>query len=111
MSTIVVPFCFLPNSLTQKFDLASTKRSEFQIRFLEEISKRGDFAYFVLTSDEGKTFIMHPDYIVPFTVFWYDKEGCFNVDRIGRQRVLSHSCKKGSSPAPLNDCVYKVRCS
>lgn len=106
---ITVPFCNRSNSISQVFDMATCKRSAFQVNRLKEISERPEFAYFVIMQADGGVFIAHPAYACPFAVTWYDVNGDFHAERIGRRAVLVHSDYTGSVPVPADHIVYQSR--
>ncbi len=107
---ITVPFCFLPNSRTQVFDMDTCKRSLFQVNTLSEISKREDFAYFVTMLDAGTDWLMHPDYKGPCTVTWYSKEGIAHSISLGVKRNLNYIVGSVAHMVPLDHVVYTSRC-
>ena len=112
-NTITVPFCFLPNSKKQVFDMDTCKRSEFQIHYLYNVSRQSDFAYFVIMHDVGRELIIAPEHKNSVNVMWYTKDGhCYSV-LLGRKVVLQSFDKKlddGDTPVPLDDIVYTSRC-
>jgi len=85
---IEVPYCHLPNSEVQTFDMSTCKRSLFQIQTLQDIANRDDFAHFVAVQDTTGSFIMWPEFKGPANVMWYDKSGSLHLFRIGANRIL-----------------------
>ncbi len=106
---IIVPFCRLSNTIHQVFDMATCKRSEFQVNRLKEISERPDFAYFAIMQDVDGDFIVHPAYACPFFNTWYDVNGDFHAERIGRRAVLFSKDYKGNGDLPITHPVYQSR--
>lgn len=115
---ISVPFCFLPNSNAQEFDLETSFRSRFQIQQIKEVSERPDFAYFVCMLHENSSWIMYDREECcrcPVVVTWYDKAGQCWSGRVGMKKFMDgHTTWRKVSgtypPVPLDHCVYTSRC-
>jgi len=112
---LTVPFCYLPNSKVQEFDMATCKRSEFQVNALLEVSQRDDFAYFVIMQDVGREIIMAPEYDDTCFIMWYDKEGRMYAGSLGKDDFLSgfgdswRLVSESGVPVSINDTVYLCR--
>lgn len=111
---IEVPFCHLPNSKVQAFDMRTCQRSEFQVNELLKVSQRDDFAYFVVMLDTDCEVIMHPDYHCQCHVMWYSKDGQCWFGRLGLRKFLDgetwHKVGTGTPPVAEDHDVYKSRC-
>lgn len=111
---ITVPFCYLPNSKSQTFDMETCRRSEFQIQKLLEISQRPTFAYFVtqgfIGGIEGKKNLIYPEYPDPFLMSWYNRDGSSEAMKIGRVGILWENITHEGKPLPLDHVVYTSRC-
>jgi hypothetical protein len=105
---ITVPFCHLPFSNGQVFDIQTSYRSAFQIREVEAVSKRKDFAYFRTIVDNGVRFIMYdsePMCRCPAHVSWHDKAGQMWSGYLGLESYLQgyttwHKVGSRCKPAP-----------
>ena len=112
--SITVPFCYLPNSLSQTFDLSTSTRTEFQANTLLEISQRKDFAYFITCQHERKLWLMvdnHPSCKGPCYIAWYDKAGQMHTMKVGAKKILApeYVTTSKASIVELDSPVYKSR--
>jgi hypothetical protein len=114
-NTIRVPFCYLPNSKAQVFDLDTSYRSKFQAETLLKISQRDDFAYFVTLQHEGKSWLFYdqePQCSGPCHISWYSKDGAIHSAYVGRKRIIrAYDSKPEYAPVPLDHTVYTSRCN
>lgn len=110
MSTINVPFCRLPNSKYQSFDMTTCQRSPEQVATLLEVSQRPEFAYFVVTQSINEEYIISPEYSCEFHCMWYDTEGWMNYGTIHENGSVEWR-KATTKSDPVNyDCyVYQTR--
>jgi len=113
-NTITVPFCFLPNSKVQVFDMDTCKRSEWQVNELLKVSQREDFAYFVIVHDSGRRLIMAPEYKSQCNILWYDKNGCMRVATLAEDGFIGdfddwRKICKNAKPKPLDHVAYQSR--
>lgn len=107
---IRIPFCFMPNSLYQEVDLATCRRSLFQVKFVADVAALSDFAYFVIMQHDQGEIIFAPEFKCPFLLHWYTKDGVAHMVRLGKRRVLRTFKPEAYGPVPLNHVVYTSRC-
>ena len=105
---ITIPFCYLPNSKVQVFDMDTCRRSLFQVQFLETISKQEDFAFFVTNDDCGAEYIIAPEFHCKVLVAWYTKDGAAHWADVGLRTMLKH-CSRAGVPDALDSVVYTCR--
>lgn len=111
MLLISVPFCYLPNSKRQVFNIETMRRTKFQINQVAAIAAREDFAYFVTNGSEASELIVPPEFGNPFCLLWYNKTGELNFVLIGRIRILRQFSTGDNPPVPLDHVVYSSRCA
>jgi hypothetical protein len=105
---IPVAMCNDIESGCQLFDTELSFRSAFQIREVEAVSKREDFAYFRTIADNGVRFIMYdsePMCRCPAHVSWHDKAGQMWSGYLGLESYLQgyttwHKVGSRCKPAP-----------
>jgi hypothetical protein len=115
---ITIPFCYLPNSKAQVFDLETTYRSKFQIEQLKAVSERDDFAFFTTLLHERSEWIAYDREAsckCPVTIMWYDKYGQCYAARVGMKKFMDglttwRKVGSGNKPDPIDHVIYTSRC-